>query len=57
MTEIAPITAYPPVTAPLKVEREPRDKRNPDKRPPRAKAERGQNDANQGPAEHIDEIV
>lgn len=57
MIEIAPITPYQPVNAPLKVEREPRDKRHPDQRPPQAKQDRNRNNANPQPAEHIDEIV
>ncbi|ATG88838.1 hypothetical protein [Methylomonas koyamae] len=57
MIEITPITPYQPVNAPLKVEREQRDKRNPEQRRPHAKQDRNPNNANPQPAEHIDEIV
>lgn len=54
MIEITPIAPYPPVAAPLKVERDEPQKRKPSKQP-RPKQDQAKTD--QKPAEHIDEIV
>ena len=53
--EITPINPNTPVLAPLKVERDESQKRNPPKQPP--KQDNAKAEADQQPAEHIDEIV
>lgn len=57
MAELTPITPSPVVRSVRKIEPEPRQKKRREEEPPQDDAEREQNQEQDGPAQHIDEIV
>lgn len=57
MAELPPITPSPAVHSIRKIEPEQRQKQRREKEPPQDDAEREQNQPQDGPAQHIDEIV